>query len=611
MCGFVGVINFDKGLNSNFPIKQATNCLIDRGPDSEGFFSNEFCSMGFRRLSIIDLSKNADQPMITSDGRYVCVFNGEIYNFKEIFSKIKDKFNWKSKSDTEVLLNSFLYWGDQFINQLDGMFAFLILDTKLKKIFAGRDRVGEKPFYYYYDKKRNNFFFSSKIKPLMIMANENFSYNGYNIGYFLNFGHFKNDASIFNKILKIPPGNILKLEDKTVLLKEYFSIHGEFGNKHDFSFQNFDALLKESIQKRLISDKPVGIFLSGGIDSSLISFIASKVLKNDIKTFTVGFEEKKYNESIIAKKLANEIGSEHHEIIINEKVLMKNIPDFFSKIDEPIFDPSTIPLLILSRFAKKNIDVCLSGDGADELFGGYQYYSIMRNFSLFIKLPKQIKRLIISSLSRFKNHKLILLSEYLKTDNFLKSYLFLRTVKKDSEDVYDLNNSFESDFLSPIDKLRETDLNDIMKKDIKNILAENYLRKTDYATMSNSLESRAPFLSKDIIQFSQNLHFKNKVSFIEKKIFLRKYAKNLLPKYIINKKKQGFEIPIKEWIRGGLNKWCYERIFDRESYKDLPINQNLVQKIFNIHNSGKRDFHPYLWTIICLLEYNRNFKSRL
>ena len=148
MCGFVGVINFDKGLNSNFPIKQATNCLIDRGPDSEGFFSNEFCSMGFRRLSIIDLSKNADQPMITSDGRYVCVFNGEIYNFKEIFSKIKDKFNWKSKSDTEVLLNSFLYWGDQFINQLDGMFAFLILDTKLKKIFAGRDRVGEKPFYY-------------------------------------------------------------------------------------------------------------------------------------------------------------------------------------------------------------------------------------------------------------------------------------------------------------------------------------------------------------------------------------------------------------------------------------------------------------------------------
>ena len=165
---------------------------------------------------------------------------------------------------------------------------------------------------------------------------------------------------------------------------------------------------------------------------------------------------------------------------------------------------------------QKNIDVCLSDDSADELFGGYQYYSIMRNFSLFIKLPKQIKRLIISSLSRFKNHKLILLSEYLKTDNFLKSYLFLRTVKKDSEDVYDLNNSFESDFLSPIDKLRETDLNDIMKKDIKNILAENYLRKTDYATMSNSLESRAPFLSKDIIQFSQNLHFKNKVSFIEK-----------------------------------------------------------------------------------------------
>ena len=191
MCGFVGVINFDKGLNSNFPIKQATNLLIDRGPDSEGFFSNEFCSMGFRRLSIIDLSKNADQPMTTSDGRYVCVFNGEIYNFKEIFSQIKDKFNWKSKSDTEVLLNSFLYWGDQFINQLDGMFAFLILDTKLKKIFAGRDRVGEKPFYYYFDRKRNNFFFSSKIKPLMIMANENFSYNDYNIGYFLNFGHFK------------------------------------------------------------------------------------------------------------------------------------------------------------------------------------------------------------------------------------------------------------------------------------------------------------------------------------------------------------------------------------------------------------------------------------
>ena len=601
MCGFVGVVNFSENLNNEVKIQSANDLMIKRGPDSEGYFSNNFSHFGFRRLSILDLTEAGNQPMISDNRRYVCVFNGEIYNYKKIFENLKDKFKWKSKSDSEVLLNSYIYWGDEFVNKLDGMFAFAILDIKKKTLFCARDRFGEKPFFYF--KKNNYLYFASSLSSLEIISNEFFDYDNLSISDFINFGHTSNSKTIFDKVFKLPPGSYFNYSKDQFKFYKYNNLKEKTLKTLDKKY--FDTIIKESVRDKLNSDRPVGVFLSSGLDSSLIAQLSKKENSN-LKTFSIGFENKIYDESSLAKKFANLIQSKHHEKIINEQDLLSELMKIKGIFDEPITDPSLIPTLIMTRFAKTNgVDVCLSGDGGDELFGGYNYYTLMRYKLIYLKIPYLIRLSIEKLISVNRNHKYHLLKNFLSKKNLEASFAFLKSLKKDFINVINFDEK-ELELKNFDNYLSNDSLNSILNYDINNNLIDNYLVKLDRASMNNSLECRLPFLSKKITNFASNLNSHQKISFFKKKLFLRSYASKHLPKFILNKKKRGFEVPIKEWLRNDLYEWSKDLVYDQQNYNKLPIIQDRVIKLFTLHQSKKRDVHPYLWSILMMLEFNRN-----
>ncbi len=601
MCGFVGAVNFVDGIKSVENLKLANNLMISRGPDSEGYFKNSFCQIGFRRLSILDLSDAGNQPMMSSDKRYLCIFNGEIYNYKKIYNEIESKFSWKSRTDTEVLLNAFIYWGNDCVKKFDGMFAFAIIDLEKKTLFCSRDRFGEKPFFYF--KKDNFFYFSSTLSSLEKISDIKFDYDHNSINDFINFGHTKSNKTIYNNVNKLTSGTSLFFKENYVKLKQYWK--PENLNQNDKSLIEFDTKLKHSVKEKLNSDRPLGVFLSSGIDSSLIAILAKKEI-NELKTFSIGFKNQKYDESKLSKKFAKYIGSKHYEKIIDENDLLKVILDDNNYFDEPIADPSLIPTLIMTNFAKNNeVDVCLSGDGGDELFGGYNYYNLMKLKLAYLKIPNCISEVITNFFLFSNSHKSILLKKFLLMKDLKSSFLFLKSLKKDFWNVNEMSD-LKLD-LNEFDNYRSVDpMNNIFNYDMSNNLIDNYLVKLDRSSMLNSLECRLPFLSNDIVNFSLNLNSKEKISFFKKKIFLKKYAKQYLPNFILNKKKRGFEIPIKEWLRNELYRWSSEIINDDNNYSNLPIEKSKVVKLFNIHISKKRDAHPYLWSILMLLKFNRN-----
>ena len=600
MCGFVGVVNFKKKLEPLKFLKEANNLMVSRGPDDEKYFINENCQIGFRRLSILDLSKNASQPMISTDKNYVCVFNGEIYNYREIFKEIENKFIWKSKSDTEVLLNSYIIWGKEVVNKLDGMFSFVIIDLKNKSLFSSRDRFGEKPFFYL--NHNDSFFFSSAISSLEKISHLRFKYDQSSVNNFINFGHTQSKKTLYKDVFKLPPANSLIFENNTIKINEYWTPSNEVLNRADLDF--FDQIFKKSIQDRLNSDRPIGVFLSSGIDSSLIAHHANQIESN-IKTFSIGFKNKNYDESQLAKKFSRHLGTNHYEKIIDEKDMLNVILNKNNYLDEPIADPSLIPTILLTNFAKENgVDVCLSGDGGDELFGGYNYYTLMKLKLILLKLPNTFSSLINLIASLSNSHKMILLNKFLNFKDIKKSFLFLKKLNKDFDNVFESTNN-ELD-LETFEKYYSTDqMNNIFNYDMRNNLIENFLVKLDRSSMTTSLECRLPFLSKNVVNFSLNIPTSKKVSLINKKIFLKNYSKRYLPEFIINKKKRGFHIPIKEWLRKDLFNWSKDLIYDDNNYSDLSINKSKVINLFNTHQSKKRDAHPYLWSILMLLQFNR------
>ena len=601
MCGFVGVVNFVEGIKSVENLKLANDLMISRGPDNEGYFKNSFCQVGFRRLSILDLSDAGNQPMISSNKRYVCVFNGEIYNYKKIYREIESNFSWKSRTDTEVLLNAFIHWGNHCVEKFDGMFAFVIMDLEKKTLFCSRDRFGEKPLFYF--KKNNFFYFSSTLSSLEKICNTKFDYDYTSVNNFINFGHTQSNKTIYNNVNKLQSGSSLLFKENYFKLKEYWKPKSQI--QYNKSLSEFDLKLKESVKEKLNSDRPLGVFLSSGIDSSLIAILAKREV-NDLKTFSIGFKNQKYDESKLSKKFANYIGSKHFEKIIDENDLLKVILDDDYYFDEPIADPSLIPTLIMTNFAKNNeVDVCLSGDGGDELFGGYNYYNLMKLKLAYLKIPNFVSKVINKFFLLNFTHKSILLKKFLSMRDLETSFLFLKSLKKDFMNVIEISDLQLN--LNEFDKYLSSDpMNNIFNYDMSNNLIDNYLVKLDRSSMLNSLECRLPFLSNDIVNFSLNLNSKEKISFFNKKIFLKKYAKKYLPNFILNKKKRGFEIPIKEWLRNELYDWSNEIINDDNNYSNLPISKSKVVELFNIHISKKRDVHPYLWSILMLLKFNRN-----
>ena len=373
MCGISGFIskNFLKT-----DLVKMTDALSHRGPDASGYFYNPHKGMalGHRRLSILDLSDTANQPMTSHCGRYVMVFNGEVYNFKEIANKLK-KRNWKTSSDSEVILEAFVAWGTNFVHHLNGMFAIAIYDKKEDKLFLFRDRMGIKPLYYFFNEK--DFIFSSELKAICAIKN-NLEINHNSIYTYLHLGYVPGNQTIYQETFKLKQGSYLTYHEGEISNEPYWNVGNKIKKEVNQNFikskQELKLLLQQSIEKRLISDVPIGTFLSGGIDSSIVTAVAQEVNNSAINTFSIGFDDKKHNESFHAKKVANYLGTYHNEFILKEQDAIHELENIMNHFDEPFADSSALPTMLVSKMAKRHVTVCLSGDGGDELFMGYGAY---------------------------------------------------------------------------------------------------------------------------------------------------------------------------------------------------------------------------------------------
>ena len=539
MCSIFGQVVSSGNLVSKEKFVSASNILTHRGPDKKGYLSDKSSfQFAFNRLSIIDLNSSGDQPMESGCGRYIGIFNGEIYNHKNIYEEIKNFFDWKGTSDTEILINAWSLWKKKTLEKLDGMFSFAIWDKKEKIITLVRDRIGEKPLYYYVD-NLNSLYFCSRPSPIVnIFPEIKNKLSEDSLTFYFESGYFPRNRSVYQKIKKLEPGCYLELKDNKINIEKYWSLNDFDSSKKkikslDFYVDEFENLLQESINERLISDKPVGFLLSGGLDSSLIVALASKILKKDnINVFNLGFENSIYDESKDAELVTNHLGIDLIQNKLHPKDLLDLMDIFFKKFDEPFADPACFPLMAIAKFAKTKVDVVLTGDGGDELFGGYHYYNLMNYYNKFNFLIFVIKSIKITQLlKKINNHKLNLLGNFLNFEDDISRYAFIRSSKKDFHNVYKEKTNFTLNqaYHESVSNLKndENILSKIMKLDIKHTLNDNYLQKTDLSSMAFSLESRAPFLSKKIIEWALKVPTDYKVSLFQKKKNFKKTCEKI------------------------------------------------------------------------------------
>ncbi len=602
MCGIVGFVNNDKKTNKDKIIKKMADKIIHRGPDSEGYYTDDDIALGHRRLSIIDLS-NGLQPMFNEDESLVVIFNGEIYNFKELKKDLK-KHQFKTNCDTEVLLHGYEEYGVDIVKKLRGMFAFVIWDKKNKVLFGARDHFGIKPFYY--AKFNDTFMFASEIKALMEHPDFKKELNKDILGPYLSFSFVPTDETFFKGVNRLSAGEYFIYKDNELSIKKYFDVTFDATNEpYEDYVKKISAIMKDSVKHHMISDVEVGSFLSSGIDSSYIVSLA----KPD-KTYTVGYENKKYDEISYAKDLTNRLGITNHSKIISKDEFVNIVPKIMYHMDEPVSDPAAIALYFVAKEASKDVKVVLSGEGADEFFGGYNMYRQIVDASFYNKVPFFIRHAISNVCKLLPEVKgvnfLIRRGERLEdsyvgmnriySDKQVKQILKTRPIMPNREvmkDVYELHKN-DSD----LDKMQAVDINYWLMKDI--------LGKADRMTMANSIEGRVPFTDIEVFNVARTLPFSAKVTKENTKVALRDAAKEVIPNESYKKKKLGFPVPIREWMK---EDDLYNKVMDA---LDTPIAEELfntkqLKKMMTDHKNGKKDNYRKVWTIYAFIVWYQVF----
>lgn len=626
MCGILGMIN------TRISKHDFVNCLEKikhRGPDDYGVLQLSNIFLGHRRLSIQDLSANGHQPMKYND--YILIFNGEIYNFLDLKKKLKN-VAFKGHSDTEVLLHYLIQFGiEETLNDLDGMFAFSFYDIREQKLFLARDHIGEKPLYY--GNINDEFIFASELTAIEEHPNFNRTIDSNSVNTFLTYKYIPAPSSIYKDIKKLEAGSYLvhDLKSNYKVVKYYDYLDNAFHNKFesniiiDNPIDMFEKLLIESVEERLLSDVPVGSFLSGGYDSSLIVGILSKKLNRNIDTFTIGFESKEYDESKHAKKIANYLGTSHHEIILQKKQIIQAATNIHNIYDEPFADSSQIPTYLVSEFASNHVKVVLSGDGGDELFAGYNRYFMGSNLKYSMK-GKAISFLLKMGLSNivealmliYKNSnkdsiKLLPAKEHITRLKYL-------TGSRNNDQTYSslmMNYDYKNDIRNDnsyldILKISNTKINKfneiekLMIYDAISFLQNDIFTKLDRATMSVNIEGRVPFVSKKLIDFAWQLPFEYKYNNGKRKYIIYELLKRYYPRELYERPKSGFSIPLGDWFKNELKDYVNDTINSRNFKNDEFINQKNILKILDMHKKGKGDWTQSLWNVMMYI----NWKSR-
>lgn len=626
MCGICGF--YQSALKADkADLKSMNNQIIHRGPDDDGYYFNGRVGLAARRLSIIDLN-TGHQPLTSHSKMNWITYNGEVYNFKELGEELKARgYKFRTSTDTEVIVNLYEEFGLDFVKKLRGMFAIGIYDIKRNKLILIRDRIGIKPLYYSFQPENKTLIFASEIKSILKYPGIKKELNNNALDLFLTLEYIPAPFSIFKNINKLPAGHILIYENGNIQIKKYWEIKkGKLKGNFNELKEQFLELLNESVKMRMISDVPLGAFLSGGIDSSAITSVMSSISENRIKTFSIGFEEKSYSELKYSKIVSEKFNTDHYTKSlspdINELVLL--LSNFF---DEPLGDFSNFPTYLVSKTAREKVTVVLSGDGGDEIFGGYEHYiaqkiarlvdfPIFRPFhKLFSKTtnlfpPSELKKGFTNRIKRFseglsnsyKNRHfrwMLFLSNFQKTQLYSPDFLdprFLNILPKREpfEQYFELSKEFD-------------DLNQDLCLDLKTYLVDNILVKVDRMSMATSLEARVPLLDHKIVEFAFSMPEDLKLRGYTTKWFFKKSMEGILPDEIIYRQKEGFSIPIKNWLKNELKDLMFEYLSEKRIKETGIFNYNYIKKMIDEHINNRENHSHRLWTLILFNMWKERF----
>ena len=605
MCGIAGIYFFDQRPVPEHSLRAMAKTLAHRGPDEEGIFRQHGVGLVSRRLRIIDLSKDASQPMKDEHARSHIVFNGEIYNFRELRKDLETRHKFFSKSDTEVVLRLYMEEHEGCWKILNGMFAAAIYDSESRELFLARDHAGIKPLYYYIDD--HCLIFGSELKALFATELVPRDINAQAIAEYLRLGYFPGEWTAYKNIRKLKPGHHCKVNSDGIGIHNYWSareILSERKNEVPASQieDTLDCLLQSSVEAQMVSDVPVGAFLSGGIDSSLIVALMSRVSKKPVQTFTVGFSRMGYyDEREHARQIANHFKTEHHEYSVDAEI-EDLLPRLIETFDEPFADSSAVPTFCLAELAKKQVTVALSGTGGDEIFGGYRKYMAAQWSGIFNSLPSSIRRGVQKTAARLPASRRSLWQERAL---LLQRFTSLPTNEPPEVQFNSLFSRVEIQELLQLDNVvpslefesqSASAAQNLMLFDLEYYLPEDLLVKEDRCTMAFGLEARVPYLDRDLIEFMLPLPLKYKVTVGATKKLFRKVAARYLPESILKRPKHGFGSPAAEWLRGKLKSLAQETLFSSKAL----LNTRIVEQKFSEHSNGKADHNRALWAILML-----------
>ncbi len=622
MCGICGIYNFGSGQPvEGDMLQRMRDVMRHRGPDEEGLYLEGNLGLGHRRLNIIDLS-TGQQPMCNEDGTIWIVYNGEVYNFPELREDLSRKGHlFKTRSDTEVIIHAYEEYGPDCVQKLRGAFAFALWDERERCLMLARDRMGIKPLSYLMDD--NRLVFASEIKAILEAEGVRRELDLAALDSYLKYQYVPAPQTIFAGLKKLPPGHVLVHKNGRTTIHRYWDLRfGAEGGAHpeEYYRERLLELLREAVKIRLMSDVPLGAFLSGGIDSSTVVALMSQVMDQPVKTFSVGFEEEDFSELRHARMVAERFGTDHHEFVVRPDAL-EVLPRLVWQFDEPFADSSAIPTYYVSRLAREYVTVCLSGDGGDETFAGYnRYEQAVKEHRRLDWLPLTLRRVVFGTMHR-------LLPEYVKGKGLTRRaslsptgrYIEAVSIFPEQSRLALLTDEVRSElrdgqrrFLQGyFDQAQGLDyLSQLQYVDTMTYLPEDGLVKVDRTSMLNSLETRVPLLDHEVLEFAATIPAELKMQGYERKYILKKTMEGLVPDEILYRRKMGFGVPLRHWFRKELHDYAKEVLLDRRTSQRGLFNRACIESILNNHQRGMRDFSAKIWALLFFEEWYRCYLDR-
>ena len=627
MCGIAGICQVDASPltpEAGQWVKAMTDRMSHRGPDGEGQWSSGPVCLGHRRLSIIDLS-GGGQPMHSADGQMTVTFNGEIYNYAELKEQLTALGGqFQTSSDTEVILEGYRIWGPDCLARFDGMFAFALWDNQQRRLFCARDRFGKKPFFY--TVQHGRLYFASELTGIEQLRHLSLTMNPQAVMRYLAYEYVPTPHSVYTEVQSLPPSHMLLLQDGNLSISRYWDMPmpDESDRRSDNELcEELRFLLSRAVRRRMVSDVPLGVFLSGGIDSSIVAGLMARQSSTAIKTFSIGFSEASYDESRYARIVAKAFATDHHERVLSAEECADTLPGIISRMDVPMADASVAPTWLLSGVTREKVTVALGGDGADELWAGYEHYIGFKVAQWYNAAPSALRKGIIEPLAQLLPSSAGYINPRLAVATFLRAahapawqrvQTMLTAFTPDMQESI-LDSAFKAQqpgFLAPevlFAPTREhydhwqpqnaaTPLARAFHVYARQFMLDDILVKVDRCSMLHSLEVRAPFLDKDAAEFAARLPVSRKLHGFKRKWLLKKAFAELLPDEILYRNKRGFQIPVAEWLRGRMRPLMEDLLSESTLKAQGIFNHQAVRALMDEHISGRADLRKPLWTLL-------------